>query len=68
MINEFEGMKVYDDDGREIGEYEVPKPGLCLACIKEDDPDQHHLSQLIRFDQKDEPEYRCDAYEKKTVV
>ncbi len=64
MINEFEGMKMYDDDGSEISEYEIPKPGLCLTCAKDDNPNEFHLCQLNRFDQKDEQEFRCDAYEK----
>jgi len=31
-------MKFYDDDGTEIIPDLVPKPSLCLSCVKDDDP------------------------------
>ena len=56
-------MKFYDDDGAEITPDLVPKPGLCLSCVKDDDPTEAHLCLLNRFDQQDEDKFRCFAYE-----
>lgn len=56
-------MKFYDDDGTEITPDLVPKPGLCLSCVKDDDPAEAHLCLLNRFDQQDEDEFLCFAYE-----
>ena len=44
----------------------VPKPNLCLSCVKDDDPAEAHLCLLNRFDQQDEDEFRCFAYEPRT--
>ena len=45
-------MKFYDDDGTEITPDLVPKPSLCLLCIKDDDPKEEPLCLLNRFDQQ----------------
>ena len=59
-------MKFYDDDGSEITTDLVPKPSLCLLCAKDDDPKEEPLCLLNRFDQQDEEEFECGAYEPQT--
>ena len=60
-------MKFYDDDGTEITPDLVPKPGLCLSCAKDDDPAEAPLCMLNRFDQQDEDEFRCFAFERRKI-
>ena len=55
-------FRFFDDDGTEITPDLVPKPGLCLSCVKEDDPSEEVLCILNRMDQRDEDEFRCFAY------
>ncbi len=50
-------MKFYDDDGTEIIPDLIPKPGLCLSCVKDDDPSEEPFCVLNRFDQQDEEEF-----------
>ena len=49
----------FRDDGRDL----IPKPSLCVACRKQDDPDEEILCTLTRLDQRDEEEFICFAYE-----
>ena len=60
-------MPYYDDDGNEINPELIPKPSLCITCLKDDDPDEQILCNLNRMDQVNEPEFRCYAYEPKKV-
>jgi len=56
----------YDDDGNKIDPTQIPKPGLCLLCRKNDwsgDPLENILCDLNRYDQKDEKEFKCGAFE-----
>lgn len=55
-------MKMYDDDGTEIFEYEIPKPSLCLTCSHDNDPELEIICNLNRFDQQEEPDFECDSY------
>jgi hypothetical protein len=52
----------FNDDGTEINPDLVPKPGLCLSCKKDDDPNEEILCILNRADQQDEAEFECCAY------
>ena len=52
----------FNDDGTEINPDLVPKPGLCLCCKKDDDPNEEILCILNRADQQDEAEFNCFAY------
>lgn len=54
----------FNDDGTEINADLIPKPGLCLACKKDNASDREEiLCTLTRNDQKDENEFECGAYE-----
>ena len=59
-------IKFYDDDGTEINPDLIPKPAMCATCAKDDLPKEEHLCALTRFDQQDEDEFLCEAYEPKT--
>ena len=54
---------LYDDNGNEIDVSKIPIPELCLSCEKKDDPYEQILCHLNRFDQKDDADFRCGAYE-----
>lgn len=53
----------YDDDGNLINPHLFSKPALCLSCKKNDDPNEEMLCAMTRFDQRDEPNFECFAYE-----
>lgn len=52
----------FNHDGTEINPDLVPKPGLCLSCKKDDDPNEEILCILNRADQQDDVEFKCFAY------
>jgi hypothetical protein len=54
----------YDDDGNKLNPDLIPKPGLCLICIKDIDPNEEILCNLNRLDQKDKKEFHCNAFER----
>lgn len=54
----------YDDDGTEVNPDLIPKPGLCLSCKKNDDPNEEMLCALNRLDQRNENDFKCFAYQK----
>ena len=54
---------LYDDNGKEIDVSKIPIPKLCLSCEKKDDPYEQILCNLNRFDQKDDTDFKCGAYE-----
>jgi len=58
----------FDDDGNKIDFNSIPKPGLCLLCKHDDwdDWDENLLCAMNRWDQKDEEEFECGAFEQKT--
>jgi len=56
----------FDDDGFEINSDLIKKPSICLTCIKDDNPKEEMLCNMTRHDQKDEKEFICFAYVKKT--
>ncbi len=57
----------YDDDGNKINPHSVPVPGLCSLCKNYDvtDWEENLLCLMNRYDQKDEDDFKCGAYEKK---
>lgn len=57
----------YDDDGNKIRPELIPKPGLCLLCLKHDDLDhtENILCKLTRYDQRNEDQFQCGAFERK---
>lgn len=56
----------YNDDGEKIDPESVPIPSLCLICksYHTDDWEENLLCLMNRFDQKDNDEFRCGAFEK----
>lgn len=56
----------YNDDGTKINPDSVPIPGLCVICRKYqiDDWDENLLCLMNRNDQRDEPDFKCGAFEK----
>ena len=56
----------YNDDGTKIDPESIPVPGLCIICQKYqiDDWDENLLCMMNRNDQRDEPDFKCGAFEK----
>lgn len=56
----------YDDDGNKIDPNSVSVPGLCLLCrsYEDADPEENLLCMMNRFDQKDNDEFICGAFDK----
>lgn len=56
----------YDDDGNKIDPDSVPLHGLCVICKKHhiEDWEENLLCLMNRFDQRDEKDFKCGAYEK----
>ncbi len=50
------------DDGTKVDPNLIPKPGLCLTCVHDNDPAQEMLCTLTRIDQMDDEEFICEAY------
>ena len=65
MENEIDGF--YLDDGTKVDPNLIPKPSLCISCIKDDDPSEEVLCTLTRIDQRDDPEFKCYAYRPKQI-
>ena len=61
MINGF-----YDDDGNKIDPNSVSIPGLCIICkqYQLDDSEENLLCLMNRYDQRNESNFKCGAYEK----
>jgi len=55
----------YDDDGNKIDPELVPKPSLCVTCKKNDVGGEEIHCILNRNDQRNERDFKCDAYEPK---
>jgi len=64
MNDEIDGF--YDDDGTKIDPNLIPKPGLCISCIHDDDPSEEMLCTMNRMDQTNESEFKCGAYKPKS--
>ncbi len=70
LLNGIEPVQVasgfFNDDGTEINDDLVPKPGLCLTCRKDNAGGKEEiLCILTRNDQKDDDDFECGAYEQK---
>ncbi len=52
----------FDDDGYEINTDLIKKPSLCITCINDDNPNEEMLCNMVRYNQKDENEFKCFAY------
>ena len=65
MEEEINGF--FDDDGKKIDLNNIPKPGLCKLCRRDDwdDWEENLLCAMNRWDQKDEKEFECGMFEKK---
>lgn len=55
----------FRDDGTEINPDLIAKPGLCVSCRKDEDPNEETLCVLTRADQQGEEEFKCFAFEPK---
>jgi hypothetical protein len=55
----------FNDNGNHIDPLSVPIPELCLRCrINEiDDPEENLLCLMTRFDQMEEKDFLCYAFE-----
>jgi hypothetical protein len=56
----------FNDDGTKIDPESVPVPGLCIICKKHHAANRHEnmLCLMNRNDQKDDGDFKCDAFEK----
>ena len=56
---------IYNDDGTPINPKDVPLPDLCLRCKSyfAGDAEENILCLLNRNDQKDDPDFKCGAFE-----
>ena len=55
----------FDDDGYEINTDLINKPSLCIICAKDGNPHEEMLCNMNRFDQKDEDDFKCFAFQQK---
>ncbi|MDX9782877.1 MAG: hypothetical protein RBT35_07870 [Bacteroidales bacterium] len=57
---------IFDDDGNEINPDLIKKPSLCLTCLKNYQPgiEDEMLCNLNRYDQRNDDNFKCGAYEK----
>ncbi len=53
----------YRDDGTPINPELIPKPSLCIICLKDDNPSEEIPCLLNRADQQGTVEFICDAFE-----
>lgn len=63
MMTEDKGFGFFRDDGTVVNTNLIRKPGLCIACSKDDDPQEGILCTLTRADQQGEAQFQCDAFE-----
>jgi hypothetical protein len=64
-IDDMDPMEIngfFTDDGYEINTDLIAVPSLCLTCIYHNDPNEESLCNMTRFDQQEEPEFKCFAY------
>lgn len=56
----------FDDDGNPVNPESIPVPGLCIICKKygKDDWEENMLCQMNRFSQRNDPDFKCGAFEK----
>lgn len=63
----FKDGGIFDEEGNPINPDLIPKPGLCLLCKfnNVDDAEENILCNLTRYDQRNEEEFNCGAFESK---
>jgi len=61
-MNPMEINGFFTDDGYEINTDLIKVPSLCLTCIHYNDPHEEPLCIMTRYDQEDEPEFKCFAF------
>lgn len=56
----------YDDNGNKVNPDTVPVPNLCIICKSHqaDDWEENLMCLMNRFDQKDDPDFKCGAFKK----
>lgn len=56
---------LHDDDGKEISPESMPVSNLCIGCKIHwiDNPEENLHCRMKRFDNRHNPDFRCDAYE-----
>jgi hypothetical protein len=59
--------RYFDDDGNEMNPDLIPKPALCVSCVKDEDPSEEMLCSLNRLDQQGDADFRCEAYQPKAL-
>lgn len=67
ILNDIDPTKIagfFDDDGHEINADLIKKPGLCVTCLYDNDPNEEMLCNMTRYDQQDDKEFKCFAYKK----
>lgn len=68
-IDDMDPMQIngfFTDEGYEINSDLIAVPSLCLTCIHHDDPNEESLCTMTRYDQQDEPEFKCFAFKRKS--
>jgi len=67
MDDIFQNGGIFDDNGNPINPHSIPMPDLCLLCKSYDDvdPEENILCNLTRFDQRNEKEFKCGAFDPK---
>ena len=62
--DEFSGY--FDEEGNSLNPELIQKPGLCLLCVKDDDPNEQMICNLNRYEQADaEGEFKCGGFHAK---
>ncbi len=52
----------FNDDGYEINTDLIKKPGLCMICVNDNDPNEELFCSMTRYDQRNDKEFKCFAY------
>jgi len=57
---------IFDDNGNKTDPHSIPMPSLCVICKhhSEDDREEQILCNLNRFDQRNEPKFKCHQFDK----
>lgn len=66
-INNIDPTKIagfFDDDGYEINTDLIKKPGLCITCVHDNDPNEEILCNMTRYDQRNDRGFNCFAFKK----
>ena len=56
---------IFTDEGYEIDTSQIKKPPLCFSCQLDDDSSEEILCLLTRASQRNDPEFKCEAYIKR---